>query len=478
MRNFIFFGVVFMVCQFQAKGQQSELDALTNPDCMGSGSASVLVYDLDEKKKLFAFDEERALPTASIQKMMSTAAALHRKGGDYTYTTQTGYSGSVQNGVLSGDLIVMGSGDPSLGSGYFPEFPGPEALIAEVVTALQGKGIKTVKGDVRIHIPMALGQHVPGGWSWSSLGNYYGAGHWGVNIQDNEYRIYFTQNEVPGQAVSIAEVVPVIQGFDLVCEVVTGPKGSGDQAYIYAAPYAAVGYIRGTIPPGKGRFSIRGSIPNPPLYFGQLLRKSMGEYGIKTEGMVRVEKSKPEHWLPLVTWNSPPLVSIARITNYESVNMYAESMMKLVCEENGHVDHHRCGMKALRTFWEDQGVDKHSFFFTDGSGLSARNTASAQAFVQALEAIYTRKEWYDSFSSTLPKMGRDGTLKYMLRNYKGPGFIFAKSGYIGRQRSYSGYITTESGRHLAFCVIVDNYSCSDLRMRNKIEDLLVALLKR
>src|SRR5690625_6332701 len=65
-------------------------------------------------------------------------------------------------------------------------------------------------------------------------------------------------------------------------------------------------------------------------------------------------------------------------------------------------------------------------------------------------------------------MSKDGTLKYMLRDYNGSGTIFAKSGYIGRQRSYAGYITTESGRLLAFCIILDNYSCSGIRMRNKI----------
>lgn len=458
--------------------QQAELDALISPDCMESGSASVLVYDLDEDEDLFTFDDQRALPTASIQKMMSTAAALSLKGDDFKYSTKVGFTGQIKDGILHGDLVVLGSGDPSLGSDYFPEFPDPEALIAEVISALRKKEVKALAGNIHILASAILGQHVPGGWSWSSLGNYYGAGHWGLNIHDNEYRIHFKQNEVPGRAVSIANIIPAIPDFNLVSEVVSGPKGSGDQAYIYAAPYSSEGYIRGTIPPGKGNFSIRGSIPNPPLYFGQLLAQGMADHNISVEGSIKIEKTIPTAWSVLVEWNSPALVSIARITNYESVNMYAESMMKLLCEDKIPSDHHRCGMSALRSFWEEKGVDRNSFFFTDGSGLSPRNTASARAFVQALQAVYADKEWYDSFTSTLPKMGRDGTLQYMLKDYKGPGFIFAKSGYIGRQRSYSGYITTESGRHLAFCVILDNYSCSNLRMRNKIEDFLTALLKR
>src|SRR5690625_1993741 len=124
MRRLFF--LILMVSVFassEALGQQRALNELTDQDCLGAGSASVLVYDLELNEELYFFDPHRDLPTASIQKMMSSAAALHHKGEDYRFLTQVGFTGEIKDGVLHGDLIVVGSGDPSLGSEYFPDYP-------------------------------------------------------------------------------------------------------------------------------------------------------------------------------------------------------------------------------------------------------------------------------------------------------------------------------------------------------------------
>src|SRR5690625_5863896 len=80
------------------------------------------------------------------------------------------------------------------------------------------------------------------------------------------------------------------------------------------------------------------------------------------KGEVRIDPASPEKWSNLVAWSSPPLVEIARVTNYESVNMYAESLMKLLCDGDDEVDHHRCGVRSLSSFWKSKGVDDQSFF--------------------------------------------------------------------------------------------------------------------
>src|SRR5680860_1491591 len=108
-----------------------------------------------------------------------------------------------------------------------------------------------ISGDIVIDVSVAPGQHVPGGWPWSDLGNYYGAGHWALNIHDNEYKIFFRQNQTPGNLTSILRSSPDLAPFLLTNEVRTGLPGSGDQAYIYSAPYSEGASIRGTIPPGQ-----------------------------------------------------------------------------------------------------------------------------------------------------------------------------------------------------------------------------------
>lgn len=445
-------------------------------DCMKSGSASILVYNLKSRKEVFAFDPDRAVPTASIQKMMTTAAALKNRGADFRYQTTIGYTGTINHGVLNGNIVVRGSGDPSLGSDNFEEGWTMEHILDTLLLLLQAQGITAVSGDVLLDISGVAGHHVPSGWPWSDLGNYYGAGHWAVNIHDNEYRLFFRQNEVKGKQAEVLRTLPDISPVIIESEVKTGPVGSGDQAYIYSSPHQTNAIVRGTIPPGRGSFSIRGSIPDPPAFFGRQIFFRLGENGIRVNGGIRSSTEPIAGVKPLWTIYSPPLSELARVTNFKSVNLYAEAILKLLCMEDETPSHYACGLEALKSFWSDHGVDPKSYFIRDGSGLSPRNTVSARSFIHALDAISKDPEWENVFLSTLPEMGKSGTLRYMLRGYSGSGVILAKSGYIGRQRSYAGYITTGKGEKLVFCIMLDNYSCSASLIRQRIERFLISFL--
>ncbi len=446
-------------------------------DCMEGGSASIMVLDLESGAEVYEFDASRALPTASIQKFLTTAAVLQTKGPDFRYKTIVGYSGHISDGRLNGNLIIIGSGDPTLGSGYFEEGWNLDKIADTLLVYLQGLGIQQISGDVVIDVSISPGQHVPGGWPWADLGNYYGAGHWGLNIHDNEYRLFFQQNQILGQPTKILRTLPDVTPFVIHNEVQTGPVGSGDQAYIYAAPYSTYATVRGTIPPGTGSFSIRGSLTNPPQFFGERLKILLEESGVAVSGGIEVTREPVNSVQILFILSSPPLLEIARVTNHRSVNLYAEALLKLLCDEDIITSQYACGLDRLEEFWSGNGLDNDQIFYRDGSGLSPRNTASAASFVRALQAVFENPDWFKSLFATLPEMGKDGTLQYMLRGYHGTGRIHAKSGYIGRQRSYAGYMSTEKGRTLAFCIMLDNYNCSSTRMRQRIERFLIALMK-
>lgn len=475
--NRIIFLASCLIVRIGCYAQEDPAVELLNPDCMEAGSASIVVYDLDEQEEVYSFDAQRALPTASIMKLLTTAAALHQRGEDFRYHTTVGYTGSIVNGVLDGDVVVVGAGDPTLGSSYFEDSWQVAQVADSLCRVLKDLGIEAITGGIILETHASPGQHVPGGWPWSDLGNYYGAGHFAININDNEYKIYFKQNAKPGQETEILRVVPEVS-LKIKNEVLTGPPGSGDQAYVYAAPYSEQATIRGTIPPGNGSFSIRGSLTNPPLALGDELHKALEESGVLPGRSPMVNANPSKTVTPLFVISSPRLLDIAQITNYHSVNLYAEALLKLLCKDSDKsASQFGCGLKTLRKLWVSQEVEGDQLFFRDGSGLSPRNTASAMAFTTALESIYQDKAWYDAFLTTLPVMGQEGTLRYMLRGYTGAGKIHAKSGYIGRQRSYAGYMMTESGRHLAFCVMLDNYGCSSTKMRQRIERFLLGFLK-
>src|SRR5690554_2021752 len=458
-------------------GQHNPGGELLAEDCMEGGSASIMVVDLESGEEVYAFDAFRALPTASIQKFLTTAAVLQTKGPDFQYETIVGYTGHIAQGRLDGNIVVVGSGDPTLGSGYFEDGWDMDKLADTLSAYLEALGVQQIRGNVVIDVSISPGQHVPGGWPWADLGNYYGAGHWGLNIHDNEYRLFFQQNQIQGQPTRILRTLPDVSPFVIHNEVRTGPAGSGDQAYIYAAPYSTSATVRGTIPPGSGSFSIRGSLTNPPQFFGERLKILLEESGVTVSGGIKVTPDPVSSVQILFTISSPPLLEIARVTNYRSVNLYAEALLKLLCEDRNTASQYGCGLDRLEEFWTQNGLDDDQIFYRDGSGLSPRNTASSASFVRALQAVFDDSDWFISLFATLPEMGKDGTLQYMLRGYHGTGRIHAKSGYIGRQRSYMGYMSTEKGRTLAFCVMLDNYNCSSTRMRQRIERFLIALMK-
>ena len=144
---------------------------------MEGGSASIMVVDLESGEEVFAFDAFRALPTASIQKFLTTAAVLQTKGPDFQYETIVGYTGHIAQGRLDGNIVVVGSGDPTLGSGYFEDGWDMDKLADTLSAYLEALGVQQIRGNVVIDVSISPGQHVPGGWPWADLGNYYGAGH-------------------------------------------------------------------------------------------------------------------------------------------------------------------------------------------------------------------------------------------------------------------------------------------------------------
>lgn len=446
--------------------------SLLNEDCMASGSASIAIRDLDRNQIILSHDSHRALPTASIQKILPTAASLKLLGKDFRYLTQVGYSGSIRAGVLQGDLIVQGSGDPSLGSPYFEKEPSLEQWLDTVVKSLRQQKIQTIKGNIVLDISHISGQNVPSGWPWADLGNYYGAGHWAINFHNNEYKLYFKQNPHLGGATQIIATSPSLKEFELKNEVYSGPAHSGDQSYIFAAPNGQSGVVRGSIPLGTGSFSIRGSIPNPPQALGGLIAEVLKENGIEFSGAIISSQEKQKFTAVLHTHPSPTLEEIARVTNFKSVNLYAEALLKLLCQQENSPSSFDCGLKTLMDFYYALGINTEQSFIVDGSGLSPRNAASAGFFTEVLQKIYDDKPWFNSFITTLPEMGKEGTVQSMMRGQNTALIIKAKSGFIGRQRSYSGYIFTPKKKVYSFCIILDNYSCSSSKMRSRIEDVL------
>lgn len=459
---------------------QSKLEVMLtaleqDPDLKYAGLGFCAI-NVTENRIIAQRNPNLALIPASALKVVTTGTAVAILGANYKYKTYLQHDGTIEKGVLKGNLYLKGSGDPSLGSPVMGGVSTMEQLMATWVEAVKKAGITKVEGAVVGDGTHFEYQPVIPTWQWGDVGNYYGAGVYGLNIHDNMYFLTFQQNKTLGATPSIQKIHPDIPNFKLRNDLKNAASGTGDNAYIFAAPYSNSAFVNGTIPIGSGTFQVKGAIPNPPLYAAQLLQKMLTAAGIEVKKEASwLENPSAASRQTLHTYSSPALSEIVKHTNEDSRNMYCEAMVKSIGLQQKGVASTEMGLAAIADFWRERGVEMQGFFMMDGSGLSARNGISAKALTQIMRKMYVDKDQFGDFYNLLAVAGESGTLENVGRGTSAEGNVRAKSGSINRVRSYTGYVTTRKGTFLAFTVFVNNYTCSGSILRGKLVQLMVAM---
>lgn len=477
--SFILFFLSTAITAIAQNPYQSAASRLAADPSLKNGSLSISVIDVESGRLVASHEPERSLSPASNLKVLTTASALALLGPGYRFQTQLEYDGTIgREGVLSGNLYLTGYGDPTLGSplmeGAVPLAP----LMEGLRMAVQQAGIRRIDGAV-IGDGSAFGSRSSvGSWQWEDMGNYYGAGAWALNLHENLHYLHFQQQGQLGAIPPIVGVEPEVPGLQFVNEVTSAARGSGDNAYIFGAPYQFNRYVRGTIPVGSGIFTIKGSVPDPPLFAAQCLRQSLATVGILSAGASGRLNGQPGGRRQLYTHYSPPLAQIVNRTNMESVNLYCEAMAKVMGWEKKREGSTAAGLEVIREFWEGQGLDWAGCYLSDGSGLSEANAVTSLFLARLLRLMARQEEsLFGPFYESLPEAGRSGSLKNALKGTAAEGRLRAKSGTLERVRAYSGYATARDGRLLAFSVIANNYAGSGGAMRQKMERFMLELCR-
>lgn len=466
-----------------AIGQQTLPNAVktfVNASGMQHASVSIAIYDLDTKNSVASHNANITLPTASTAKMFSTATALEILGNDYRAQTRLYVEGYVEDGTLIGNIWIRGGGDPSLGSKYFNS-PGHELdFMLPWIDSLKNMGIISISGGV-IGDGSEFGyEGAPDGWNWVDMGNYYGAGPSGLTIYDNLVRYTFTSGSTPGVVVKVKSIEPYVPGL-IYHNYVESSKRSGDNAYLYGAPYAFDRFGTGTIPINKSEFLVKGSLPDPELQCAYELTELLKANGIEVneepEGCRSIEvfssQTDYDKRTLVATHKGERLDAIVKETNHRSVNLFAEHMLNLIGYEKTGDGSTASGIKVFESHWAKK-INTAGLHLNDGSGLSRSNAISAKHFCEFLIAMNSSSE-KNAFRTSLPVAGKSGTMKYICRNAAGHGRIAAKSGSMTRIRSYSGYVDSKTGKKYAFAIIVNNYSGSTSSLKTKIQTLMNAM---
>ncbi|WP_081475137.1 D-alanyl-D-alanine carboxypeptidase/D-alanyl-D-alanine endopeptidase [Caldithrix abyssi] len=434
----------------------------------------------DSKKPVIEHNIRFALAPASCLKLITTGAALKILGADYTFKTCVLTDGFIApNGQIKGNIILKGGGDPTLGSAVVPGSLPLDSLFLSWVQALKQKGIRRIEGDIIADATLFDPHPIPDNWAWVDMGNYYGASSPALSIHDNLYYLIFKPSRTVGQPAAILATRPYISGLSFENHVLTGPAGSGDNAYIYCAPQQFKARVFGTVPAGVDSFTIKGSIPDPALFAAQYFLTFLQKNGINVTGKALTLKkpARTRRQILLAETTSPPLKKIIEQINKRSINLYCEMLVKAISIERGGNGNTKHGLNVIKKTLEDLKVNTEGLHLSDGSGLSRTNAITVRTMVEFLNAM-RHDEQFTDYLHSLSLAGDPNDVGYFKK--WGVGTKLAKnarlkSGLIESVRSHSGYLRDSSGRWIIFSFIANNFDGHFSAIDRIHESLLIQL---
>ena len=416
---------------------------------------SLYVLNTTTGKTVTEVNTNIGVAPASCQKVITASTAFELLGHDYTYKTTLGYTGNIVNGVLNGNLILKGSGDPTLGSWRYTG-ANEEKVIDDLKKAIVQEGIHEIKGHVYADESLWNSEVTPDGWAWQDIGNYYGAGARALNWRENQYDLYLKSGNNIGDPVTIAGTKPAfVEGLHLESKVISAAKGTGDNNYIYMPLDDSFGYVRGTTPINENHFTISGAMPHPATQLALTLEAALKNQSLEATAENYPAKNNAEQPKVFYTYTSPSLDSIVFHFLRRSINLYGEALLKTMAYNFTKVGNTDSGVNVIHNFWKDKGIEPYAINIVDGSGLSPSNRVTTQALVTVME--YARKQkWFPSFYDALPTISG----------------IKMKSGSINGVISYTGYIKGKDNNQYTFSFVINNFDGSGNAVRRKMWDLL------
>jgi serine-type D-Ala-D-Ala carboxypeptidase/endopeptidase (penicillin-binding protein 4) len=435
----------------------SDLDRIFSAPVMEQGTWGVEVKSLATGRVIYARNPRTLMMPASNMKILTLAAAAETLGWDYRFTTTLETSGDIRDGALKGDLIVVGTGDPTINSRDHRA----DAVFDQWAAALRAAGISRIDGGViadgHAFDATTLGQ----GWSWDYLQDGYAAPIGALEFNENVAAMSIKPGASPGDDAPLE--LPPGTGLTLVHRVATGPPGSPTTIDIEREPNGAALRVSGSIAADAKPVSRDVAVADAPLYFAHSLLLALVSRGIEVHGLPGAlgewrNAVPPQLRRVLVESHSPPLREIATTMMKVSQNLYAETLLKTIGAAQGEVGSAENGRRAAAAIFTAWGIAPGGYVQADGSGLSRYDYVTAQMIVTLLEHLYQDPRHKEAFVATLPIAGRDGTIASRLRHTRAEANATAKTGSISNVRALSGYVRSRDGETLAFSILANDFT--------------------
>jgi len=423
---------------------------LTSHPITGQANMSVLVQNLNTGEVIDEYRSDKVVPPASVMKLLTTAAALEMMGPGFRFPTVLEYTGTIENGVLHGDLYVRGGCDPSLG------WKGRNAFLNQWVNAVKAAGIQRIHGAVVADMTMLDGEAQNPNWLCEDAGNYYAPGIFALNYYGNTMNIVL-ESGAPGTVARVLKTEPAVSDIRFINHI-RCDKITYDGAFVSGLPYSCERYLTGAVPSNLGTFGVKGDLPNPGLLLARHFTAKLREAGVE----VRHEASYLADYNPLTPPRtelyihySEPLSEIIKETNVNSNNLYAEALFRYLGSRYTLPGTIHNSQDLLRDYWRRRGVSVQNAIIKDGCGLAPQDAVSAKAFVQLLTVMHTSPN-AGAWMASLPVSGKSGTLTSLCPKTVLEGRIHAKSGTIAGTKNFAGYIDAPNGDTWVFAILINS----------------------
>lgn len=402
-----------------------------------------VIYDPKTKKVVSSYNENAPLIPASTTKLLTTATAVDLLGEKFRWVTQLEYSGEIdETGTLNGNLYIVGSGDPSIGTGKAGSSTYRD-IAADFQNALSTKGIKKVTGNIIVQTAVFKENKIarlPENVVWLETNNYYLPVGSTKEINPANEKLIVKKSTLSDNTKKYFYISPYIKEM------------------VYAENFDGMPFTT--------------KIADAPSSLATTLKASLVKSGILVLGTVQAKLSDPtpEKRYFLTAYRSPVLADIMYDTNQRSDNALAEAFLRTVGFQKRGDQSAEAGRGVVLEHLRLNNFDADGFFYADGSGLSRSNTVTPMAQVKFLSSIMSEK-YSKSYFDSLPIGGQSGTLKKMFLG-SGYGHIFAKTGTLNGVKTLAGYMKTNTGKTLVFSLLINNYAGSVDMVKNRMERLL------
>lgn len=458
-----------------------QIDAFLDVPGLQAGFQGVCIQSLKDNTVLYERNADKVFLPASNNKLLTSAAALALLGPNYVYHTRLYGTRAVdRHGVLHGDLILRGAGDPLLS---------PTQLNA-LAHAVYLKGVRRITGHLRYDDSFFDRQRLGDGWTWDDEPFYYSAQVSALNLNENILQVQVLPGSHPGTPCRVL-VGPTDTYVKIVNHALTVAPAHGKSPARNDKPLVPLNITRlrgentllvtGTLPvdvTSKDNLPTGVTVEDPSRYTAQAFAQDLIKAGIR----LRYPEVKDGPPLPALATlvaehKSPPLSEMLRLLNKPSDNLMAECLLKTVGAEKtgqGTAGLSGSGARITRTFLQSIGLSLGELQQADGSGLSRLNYVSPRNLVRLLAYMHTRPD-FPVYYGSLPIAGVDGTLRRRMKNTPAQGNCHAKTGSLSHVSACSGYVTTKDGEMLVFSLMM-NHQLAPGSAATGAQDKIVALL--